>query len=244
MKLSLNRNSSFQKGKKASLKFLTCLTIGLLTIPSLGMAQSQETQQSQQTKTGFAIYPTNPTVIDYQNIVVEAKPGDTVKDSITVESFESSEESFDLYPTESTKDKNGTLVFKQKADVQNDIGLWTKLGAEKVTLQPNEKKMVDVTITVPADAKMGDYDEAIAIEHFRPSTKYPGILISRRVIMHVKLKVTDTPQVMRRALEANIFNSTTPYFWISIGIFTASMAYFIYAQKREKNAKLKESKKQ
>ncbi|MCC7197742.1 DUF916 domain-containing protein [Candidatus Peregrinibacteria bacterium] len=217
----------------------------LLLAPSLSYAQSQETQQvAPQKKAGFALYPTNPTVVDYNNIILELKPGQTVNESLTLENMEELEETFTLYPADYTTDENGTKYFKQKNDQQDQVGHWTVLDQEEITLKPGEKKTLTISITIPEGTELGDYKGGVAMENLQPSITYPGIMISRRFVMSVKVKVTNEPQTLARAVQANIFNSTTPYFWISIGIFAASMAYFIYAKKSEKNAKLKESQKE
>jgi hypothetical protein len=237
----------YQKSKKISSVILLSFVIGTLTTPAAALGQSQETQQVQTQeakKGGFIIRPTNPTKLDYDNVILELKPGQTTTETLTIQSFEPGNSDFNFYPIDFITDENGVKTYRQKNEPKETVAAWSTLNTESLTLKEDEKRNLNLTITVPPNTSFGQYQGGIAIETLQPSAKYPGIKIARRFIMAVKIKVTDNPQVLARFIEANIFNSTTPYFWISIGIFTASMAYFIYAQKREKNAKLQESKKQ
>lgn len=244
MKSHQIKKSLSQRARKASSLFLISYIAGALLVPSAALAQTQATQQTPPpAKGGFAIWPTKPTVVDYNNVILELKPGETVTENLTIQSFEPNDADFNFYTVDFFTQENGVQAYKQKDEPKENVAAWSTLSLENLALKPQEKNNLDLTITVPPNTPLGNYKGGVAIETLQPSAKYPGIKIARRVIMSVKIKVTDNPQILARVAEANIFTSTPLNVWISIGIFAASMAYFIYAQKSEKNAKLKDSKK-
>lgn len=243
MKSHLIKKSLSQKARKTN-KALLSFIVGILILPTFAFAQSQEARQDAPAKSGgFSIWPSKPTTQDYYNVILELKPGETTTENLTIQSLEPKEADFNFYTVDSITQENGVKVYAQKNDPKENVAAWSALSTENLTLNTHEKKNLDLSITVPPNTPLGDYRGGVAIETLQPSVQYPGIKIARRYIMSVKIKVTDNPQILARVAEANIFTTTPLNVWISIGIFAASMAYFIYAQKSEKNAKLKDSKK-
>lgn len=243
MKSHQIKKSLSQRAKKTNKALLLSFIVGILMLPTFALAQTQEAQQDMAKSGGFSMWPSNPTTLDYYNVILELKPGQSTTENLSIQSLEPSEADFNFYAIDFVTKENGTKTYKQKNEPRENVAAWSTLSTENLSLKPNEKKNLDLTISVPSNTPLGDYRGGIAIETLQPSAKYPGIKIARRYIMSVKIKVTDTPQVLARAAQANIFTSIPLNVWISIGIFIASMAYFIYAQKSEKNAKLKDSKK-
>jgi len=223
------------------MKKFTLLIIGFLLLVTT-TAYAAETQQGKQDlpSSGFTIWPLNRNAIDIYQIIHEVKPGQEIEDYVMVKNSADTEKTFGLYPADQ-EIKNGKTVYKTSDDTQENIGKWISIETPNVTLGPNEEKKIKILITIPSDASFADYKGGIALENVQPSLDYPGINIASRVMLGVQIKVTDDPHEIPKFVQANIFTSATPTLWVSVGIFVASMAYFIYAKKREKNEKAKSS---
>lgn len=225
---------------KTAIKFIVLFTFVFLTT-TICIAQT-----TQENTNRYAIYPAIRNTIAPGTIIAELKPGSSYEDYVIAINESDVPLTLDLYPADETVTREGKKAFKNQNDPQYNIGAWTKIEKNAVTLEPGQKEKVKFIINVPADAELKEYYGGIALrkKNTNENNIERGIIFSTRVIQDIALRVTNTPQEIPKVMQANIFNSTTPYFWISIGIFAASMAYFIYAKKSEKNAKPKESQKE
>jgi hypothetical protein len=231
-------------------KFLLIIAM-LMLAPTFCYAQASSNQNQQPApppqvakKLGeYTIAPANPNTIIPGQIMVELKPGDTYSDAFIVENKSDSVKKITLYPADSVT-VNGEINIKNNTDKQENIGKWTKFETNEITLQPREKKQVGFTITIPANAAFGNFKGGFnAVESPEIPKNQSGIFYSTRIVLMVKVKITDNPQHIPLRSEINLFtsvlSSATPYFWTSLGLFTLGIIYFIYGILREKKNKQK-----
>jgi len=217
------------------MKKIPFLIIGLfLVICSTAQAAgTQQSTQQEQPDRGFTIWPVFRNAIDIYRIIEEMKPGEKKEDYVMVKNSAEKPKTFNLYPIDE-EINNGKPFYKNKNDARENIGKWVSIEEPVVTLGPDEEKKIKITLSIPADTPLADYKGGIAMEHVQPSAKNPNLNIATRLILGIQIKVTDNPQPVPQFVQANIFNTPTPYFWVSTGIFLASAGYFIYASRKEK----------
>lgn len=123
--------------------------------------------------------------------VYELAAGKNQKDGVRVINNSSSEKNILVYAVDSAKSSDGAFACAQKADEQKGIGKWTVLEKTRVTLAPNSSEVVPFTITMPANADVGEHNGCIAVqEDVPPSGELSnGIVLSYRSALRVAVLV-------------------------------------------------------
>jgi len=215
------------------MKIVQRLIIGVIFITSANCALASTQEQN-----GFTLYPEDPNRILPYQLVYEVKPGEIIKDTITVANNGAiPEENLALYPADN-KETNGGYDLKTSDEVATNrvVGAWITLESTTVTLQPKEKKQVPITITVPANTPLANYVGGIAIEKKVPATDHPNIMIATRITLKVNIKVTDNPQKIPRFSDPE-FKFQQIYLALSIIIFISGIMYYFKVRHHEKHHK-------
>lgn len=182
----------------------------------------------------FTIYPTYKHGDNSGWIIRDANPGQTIKDSVTLENLSDKTQTIKVEYFEATEqDENFIPADNQE---YNDIGKWTDLEKTVYTLAPHEKIKIPVEFKVPENTKLKQYTGAVyAVEEF---LNPQNIKVAVRIGVRTYINVTDTPL----AAQTNIFTSTpyvqSMYFLLSVlGVMAALFYNLIFILEKRKNAK-------
>lgn len=212
---------------------------------SMREATTQEIRaQIQQPTDGFTIDVANPNTTNPRKFMFEIAPGTSMEDYVLIRNLCDEEKTFSLYGADPTLSAQGTLAYKTKTEsTPESEGSWIKFETPKVTLDPEETRMVKFTVTVPKNASYGEHRAGIAMEKSNQDTQNPNITIATRVILHSEIKVTTTPdQIEKKYSEESIApqeqEQARPwqfwYFLISLTLFIISFSALIVATVWEK----------
>lgn len=216
-------------------------------------AESQEAPSSATSQTlqlpsdneGFTIVPAYPTVKNRYKFAYEIKPGQQIDDYVAVKNLSGKAQNFLLYATNTTTSNEGTIAYKTRAEMGSGPADWIKFENPQIALQGQEASLQKFTVQVPSNTPVGDYQAGIAMEKTKQDINNPGITIASRLIIHVQIKVTQTPQPIAKSslpaftIKQDGSNFKTYYFWISLGLFIISLALLIWTWANEKRQQRK-----
>jgi Protein of unknown function C-terminal (DUF3324)/Bacterial protein of unknown function (DUF916) len=125
--------------------------------------------------------------------VLDLKPGQTLRDKVTVINAGGSTGTTYIYPVDATTGQTSGAVYLARTAPRGDVGSWIKLDASRVTLAPGEKRVVGYTIHVPANLQPGDHLGGIVAENARLTVGKGGsplqIKIRHLTIVAVQVKI-------------------------------------------------------
>lgn len=183
---------------------------------------------------GFSLSPANGQA-SMRNFLFTLKAGETQNAKATIKNFSSETVHFYLYGADPTLSNTGSLAYETRDQSGDGPGSWVKFATPGLDLGPDEEKTVELTITVPAETKPGEYRAGVTMEKNKPAANNPGITIATRVVNHAKIMVTSPDGLTPTP---TVTPATTPapaptgwqkyYFWISFGLFLASLALLIW----------------
>lgn len=171
----------------------------------------------------FTIYPTYQHGNNVHWLVRSATPGERVVDFVTVENLKDEEQVIDLKVIEAYEENN-SFVLEENKPAQN-IGVWTHLAEQQITLKPYEKKRVTVTIHVPENTKIGRYTGSVLAAKSVKNDQNQTIVTRLGTRIYL--------QVQRSYLRANIF--TAPYannLLLILGVAGVATMAFVQYKKR------------
>lgn len=120
---------------------------------------------------GVGGYPVKP--LDSNNsgwFMYKLKGGETYEDVIAIKNSTDQEWIVDIYPADSIPSSGGGFALRQKSEKMTRMGAWIKLSTNQITLAANEVKNVPFTVSIPADAEVGETAGAIMFEKRDPKT--------------------------------------------------------------------------
>lgn len=187
----------------------------------------------------YTLRPTYKNNINANKIFLEAAPGTTVEDFVTVGNQADVPLTIHLYAADMTSTQDGRAVSKNPGLPQETIGKWVVIEQSEITLQPDESAVVGFKATIPPETVLGDYKGAIVATKKSPDYYEitPGVKASTRIALETNITVTDTPQVVSRGLDGSVLDGSiiiSWYFWLSLTFFIGSIIYFVYTGKRGK----------
>ena len=134
-------------------------------------------------------FTTYPSFTDNQNkwIIRDANPGQITEDYITVENLsdETITLNLDIRELKGTRNKPEII----ESSKHQNIGNWTKLEQNQITLTPHEKKKIKVTIQIPTRIHLGQYQEVVLVSH--ASSSESNVDIKTRIGDRIYLNITD-----------------------------------------------------
>ncbi len=170
------------------------LSLIISALPLLCFAQNQSV---------FTIYPTHEHQGNKHWILASEQPGTTYGDTVTVENLTDETINLKLEFKESTGARKEFKIIESE-DYQN-IGKWTTLETNSVTLPPKGKKKITIRIDIPKNAETKEYQGVILASH--TSSENTDINIQTRIGTRVYLNVTKSQQTQTNSFNLNI--STT-----------------------------------
>lgn len=127
------------------------------------------------------------------------EPGAVQKEGVTVINNSSETKTVLVYAADSTPSTGGAFACKQFAEEQKDVGSWIKLEKTEIKLPAGSTQLVPFTITVPANAGVGEHNGCILIQEKKEKKwDQPGVNLSIRTGLRVALTV---PGEIERKLE-------------------------------------------
>lgn len=149
-------------------------------------------------------FTTYPSFTKHRNkwIVRDVNPGQTTEDYITVENLSDHSLTLDL----NVKELSGTEEKPKIIENQNfqNIGNWTKLESNQLTLSAHQKSQVKIVFQIPENAPLGSYQEVVLASHTADQGTNLGV--ATRIGNRLYINVTD-----QKVLQANTQNlNVTP----------------------------------
>jgi hypothetical protein len=120
-------------------------------------------------------------------------PGNTSAGSITIINVGDNDSEVELYATDGTITSTGGYTVLDRSHKQVNIGQWIAFDAEPVLVKAKEKKEVNFTINIPADATPGTYMGGISVTpHLKnqPKLNATGVITTTRVVFPMYIKIS------------------------------------------------------
>lgn len=119
----------------------------------------------------------DPNIPRSQSIFIYTlKQGEEKKDQVFINNASDSEQTVIIYAVDGTTTNTGAFTCKQKVEPRNGIGKWLKLSKKEVTLEAKANTLVDFTLTMPANADVGEHNGCIVFQDKRDNTWTSGAL--------------------------------------------------------------------
>lgn len=191
---------------------------------------------AQNLSTSFAAEPASKNAVAPSIFMYEAKPGTTIEDDILVKNIVSEPRTLNLYPADGSIDNEGKPAFKTYDEEMTEIGSWVEIEHETYEFEPQETKKIHFRINIPQDVEEKVYKGGFALEQ-KFNTDAP-VQTALRVMENIEIKVTQDPQEIPRFTppEKNSYQPTA-FFWVTLGIFIASMAYVLLTREKKHEKK-------
>lgn len=211
--------------------------ITLILALSLGIFLSLAHAQSASPDLGaFTIEPASPNSIVPWKIILENKPGDTVKNSVILTNNTKKIIELNLDVVDEIYQDNQKIYTTNNKE-EKSVGIWGTIENNTI-LQAYEEKQIEYSLSIPADTEPGEYKGAITATKIG---EYAGsIRKDLRILAPIQLTVTDDPQPIplqstAKDAQANAF-TPTPFFWGTIAVFLSSMLYIVISKRKEKKS--------
>jgi len=144
----------------------------------------------------FTTYPTHTTGGN-KWLVRDVRAGESYEESLTVKNLSIQPITLNLQVLETSGTQKEIKVLDNQPF--RNIGNWLKPEVDAVNLAANEQKEIKLKISVPQDAKEGEYQAAVMVSHLAKSST--GIDFNTRIGNRVYLTVTHAV-----VLQTNTFN--------------------------------------
>src|SRR6266705_1828981 len=112
--------------------------------------------------------PANPLTQSY--FIFDSKPGIVVKSRVRVTNTGTATGSVSLYPVDATTGQTSGAVYLNQDDPRKDVGAWTTLGAQQLTLAAGQSQIVSFQVTIPSTVRPGQHLGGIVAENLAESS--------------------------------------------------------------------------
>jgi len=132
--------------------------------PTVARAQAPVTAPPGATVDSWAVTPsgTNPNEPgDRPALTYDVAPGTTMKDSVTIFNYGTSQLTFRVYPTDAFNNPQGGFDLLTGDKEPSDAGRWVSVAQGNITVPSRTSLVMPFTLSVPADARPGDHAGAI-----------------------------------------------------------------------------------
>lgn len=96
--------------------------------------------------------------------VLKARPGQVLNERVTVINNGKVPGTVHLYAVDATTGQTSGAVYRSEASARRDAGAWAQVAPGRLALAPGQSTIVNVRITVPANAKSGDHLGGFVVE--------------------------------------------------------------------------------
>jgi hypothetical protein len=143
-------------------------SLALVSITGVGTASAQDAQPNGPAGPGFTVSPYSEGnvsgVSSRSAFVLDASPGQTISDRVSVFNFTDAPITFLVYPADANPAKGTGAFSLQLPDATTgaiptpvDVGKWIEVPVNSFTAQPGTRTDIPITVTVPLDAEPGDH---------------------------------------------------------------------------------------
>lgn len=192
----------------------------------------------------YGLSPANPTGGQSSWLVHDIGQGQILKDQVIVVNNGDDVTSYSLYTVDAKVSPEGAFLPGNEDSPKKEIASWLSLAKNTVTLQPGEKKSVDVTITIPKDQAIGKYAGAVMMQESASviaSTGGAGATIATRVGLRAYIDVVEPVAVTAITSQENLKDgsdlkskkSGTSMPLIILILLLAVAALFVFMNKKE-----------
>ena len=235
-----------KKGTLLSASILATLALSMFALSMFAFNTIALSATADAPSGNFTIYPTYKHGDNSGWIILDVMPGQTVKDSVTLENL--SNQTREIRIEYSEAEEQGEKFIPLDTDEYKNIGLWTDIKKTTYTLAPREKLLVPVEFRIPRNADLNNYTGAVyAVEEF---TNVQNIKVAVRIGVRTYINVTAAPlatqaqaaQAQAPIAQANVFASThyvnSVYFALSLfGLIAIIFYNLIFILEKRKHAK-------
>lgn len=142
--------------------------------------------------------------------------GQTINEKVLVSNQSDKTQTIILYPVDAIPTNTGAFTCKQKAEAITDAGGWIELAEQEITLKAGASDIIDLTITAPSNADVGEHNACIAFENKFDEGELSGNLrIHTRSAVRVALTI---PGTLQRELDIKSFSVTQANYHQRYGI--------------------------
>ncbi|HET7320821.1 MAG TPA: LysM peptidoglycan-binding domain-containing protein [Candidatus Saccharimonadales bacterium] len=152
--------------------------------------------------------PSNPRTTSI--FIYQLKPGEEHSDGVLVSNNTASEQTVSVYAVDSILSSGGAFACKQAVEPKNDVGSWITLQSDSVTVAAGSSQVVPFTISVPANASVGEHDGCIALQAASQTAKSSGangVVLSFRSA--IRVAVTIPGKIIKKLTLVSVQSSPT-----------------------------------
>lgn len=148
---------------------------------------------------------------DRQNYGYTLNPGGALEDGITVANRGTTPLDLAVYGADAFTTDAGRLDLVGQDAPSTGVGAWVHAARSHVTIQPGKSVDVPFTVTLPKDAKPGDYMGGIVTSLTRPDAN--GVDVDRRLAIRIRLRVGGAlnPSLAVEDLHVDYSNTFNPF---------------------------------
>ncbi|MEE1927488.1 DUF916 domain-containing protein [Streptomyces sp. TRM 70351] len=172
---------------RARASALLILVLGLLLSPVAPPAHAADNGK-------WSVFPaTGEDVQGRAHFRLEAAPGSTVRDEVTVANLSGSARTFHLYGADAyNTPRDGGFAVRGAEEEHRGVGVWLRLDREKLRIPAGGRTTVPFTLTVPTNAEPGDHPGAVIAldQEVRKAGGAVGVGVRQAVGARVYLQVT------------------------------------------------------
>lgn len=121
--------------------------------------------------------------------VKELKPGQVAKDTVEVVNNSDEAKKVTVYAVDVSPSSGGAFACAQAADKRTGVGSWITVDVGNLEIPAGQNKKVDFTITVPANASVGEQNGCIALQEEQTASVQSGIGLTFRTAIRVAILI-------------------------------------------------------
>lgn len=144
--------------------------------------------------TGVGAIPANPREDNPRSksiFVYDANLGETISDEILVTNNTDKDRRIALYAVDSQASSDGAFACAQAVDERKDVGSWTQVSTENVSLKASQKQKVKFTIDIPNQTSPGEHNGCIVVQDLTSavSNANSGVVLNFRSAVRVAITI-------------------------------------------------------
>jgi hypothetical protein len=143
-----------------------------------------------------------------KSLFYKAKAGDVVTESFDITNTDQEPNTFNLQINDISVTDSGAITILSNNEENNSLGGWIQALTGSITIGPNAKVNIPLQITVPLDAKVGEYGAAISILAQTANTANSSIKNTVRKGLKIYVYVSDgnLPVVSSTVTDLNLLD--------------------------------------
>jgi hypothetical protein len=170
------------------------LSLALLMLSAMIVANARSAGAATSAEWSVAPYYNGNTTGPRDWFQYTLKPGQTMRDIVSVSNLSNQNKSFYIYPSDASNTPlDGAFALGLRKDRPKSAGSWIRLGYKRFDLKPHTRAAFPFQISVPTNAQPGDTAAGIVVEDAKPDRKKlakdKGVNILNRVGARVYIRV-------------------------------------------------------